>query len=331
MVLPGKGIPWKDFLRDVQREFIKDKVDTVAGGLTFFGVLAIFPFLLFVVSLCGLILDPTTAATLINELYRVAPRAVADILSERISALAEGQSPALLTIGGLGTIWAAAGGIDALREALNTAYGVEDTRPYWKRRGLAILITIGGAVFAVAASAIAVATPALAAFFPSPLDTIILWARLPVSGLIVMGVLAVLYYVLPDVEQEFKFITPGSIVAVLIWVIASLGFSFYVGRFGTYEVVYGALGGVAILLLWMWISSMAVLLGAEINAIIEHRSPEGKRTGAHSMAEQGADLPKSTKEEDKKEEEQDEKSGVMVTSGRRSGSTLPRASSRKPC
>ena len=276
MLLPGKGIPWKEFLRDLQREWVKDKIDTVAGGLTFFGILAIFPFLLFAVSLGGLILDRMTATALINELYRVVPRAVADILSERINALAEGQSPALLTLSALGAIWAASGGIAALTDALNTAYGVEETRPYWKRRGLAILLTIGGAVFAVVATAIAVATPALAAFFPGPLSTIILWARLPVSALIIMTILAVLYYLLPDVEQEFKFITPGSVVAVVIWVIASLGFSFYVGRFGTYEVIYGALGGVIILLLWMWISAMAMLLGAEINAILAQRTSEEK-------------------------------------------------------
>jgi membrane protein len=326
MLLPGKGIPWKDFLRDLQREWIKDKVDTVAGGLTFFGVLAIFPFLLFAVSLVGLILDRTTATALINELYRVVPRAVADILSERINALTEGQSSALLTFSALGTIWAASGGIAALADALNTAYGVEDSRPFWKRRGLAILLTIGGAVFFVAATAIAVATPTIAAYFPGPLSTVILWARLPVSALIIMTILAVLYYLLPDVEQDFKFITPGSVVAVVMWIIASLGFSFYVGRFGTYEVIYGALGGVIILLLWMWISSMAVLVGAEINAIIEQRSPEGKRTGARSMAEQGADLPKATKED----AEEDEKSGVKVTSEQHSGSIRPHASARKP-
>jgi membrane protein len=297
MFLPGKGIPWKDFLLDIKREWEKDNLDTIAGGLAFFGILAIFPFLLFAVSLASLLIDPATAAGVINDLYRIAPRPVADILSERINALSQGQSPAILTLSALGAIWAAAGGITALMEALNTAYGVKDSRPFWKRRGIALLCTLSGAVFVVVASLIAVATPVVADAIGGPIGTLILWARLPVSAVIIMAVLAVLYYVLPDVEQEFKFITPGSIVAVLIWIAASLGFSFYVGRFGSYEVSYGALGGVIVLLLWMWISSMAVLLGAEINAIIEHRSPDGKRTGAKSMDDKGEDVPKTAKEE----------------------------------
>jgi membrane protein len=298
MLLPGKGIKWKDFLLDVKREWENDKVDTVAGALTFFGVLALFPFLVFVVSLTSLLIDPATAATLISDLYRVAPPAVADILSERIHALTTGQSPTLLTFSALGTIWAASGGIASLMEALNTAYGVNDSRPFWKRRGLAILVTLGSAVFVVIASLIAVAAPAVAHALGEPMATILLWARLPVSAFIIMAVLAVLYYVLPDVEQEFKFITPGSVVAVVLWLIASVGFSYYARKFGDYEVSYGALGGVIVMLMWMWISSMAVLLGAEINAIIEHRSPDGKRTGAKTMADTGPDVPKTTKEEE---------------------------------
>ncbi|WP_437713806.1 YihY/virulence factor BrkB family protein [Sorangium sp. So ce448] len=296
MHLPGREIPWKDFLNDIKQECIKDKIDTVAASLAFFGVLAIFPFLLFAVALAGLVIDPAESAQLMGELYQVAPPAVATILGERLQALTGGQSPALLTVGALGAVWAASGGVTALMDALNSAYGVEDSRSYLKRRGIALLVTIGGAVLLTVASAIAVATPALAAHL-GPFATPVLWLRMPVSALIVMAVLATLYYLLPDVEQKFKFITPGSVVAVVIWVIASLGFSFYVSRFGSYEVSYGALGGVIILLLWMWISSLAVLLGAEINAIIEHRSPEGKRAGAKDASDTGADLPKTAKEE----------------------------------
>ncbi|WP_437952299.1 YihY/virulence factor BrkB family protein [Sorangium sp. So ce296] len=295
MYLPGKEIPWKDFLNDIKQEWVKDKVDTVAAALTFFGVLSIFPFLLFAVALAGLVIDPAESARLMREFYQMAPPAVANILGERLQALTEGQSPALLTVGALGAVWAASGGVIALMDALNAAYGVEDSRSFLKRRGIALLVTLGGAVLLTVASALAVATPAVTEHL-GPLATPILWLRVPVSAFIVMAVLAALYYVLPDVEQKFKFITPGSVVAVVIWAIASLGFSFYVSRFGSYEVSYGALGGVIILLLWMWISSMAVLLGAEINAIIEHRSPDGKRTGAKDSEDTGVDVPKAAKE-----------------------------------
>lgn len=296
MHLPGKEIPWKVFLTDLKDEWVKDKVDTVAAGLTFFGVLSIFPFLLFAVALAGLVIDPAESTRLIDELHQVVPPAVASILGERLRALTSGQNPALLTVGALGAIWAASGGVVALMDALNATYGVEDSRSFFKRRGIALLVTLGGAVLLTIASALTVVTPAITAHL-GPLATPILWLRLPASMFIVMVVLAVLYYVLPDVEQDFKFITPGSIVAVVIWALASLGFSFYVGRFGSYEVSYGALGGVIVLLLWMWISSMAVLLGAEINAIIEHRSPGGKRTGAKRGDETGEDVPKAAKEQ----------------------------------
>ncbi|XXT18503.1 YihY/virulence factor BrkB family protein [Sorangium sp. So ce429] len=296
MHLPGKEIPWKDFLNDIKQEWVKDKVDTVAAALAFFGVLAIFPFLLFAVALAALVIDPAESARLISELYQVAPPAVANILGERLHALTEGQSPGLLTVGALGAVWAASGGVIALMDALNSAYGVEDSRSFLKRRGISLLVTLGGAVLLAIATVLTVAAPAVAEHL-GPFGTLLLWLRVPVSALIVMAVLATLYYVLPDVEQTFKFITPGSIVAVVIWVLASLGFSFYVSRFGSYEVSYGALGGVIVLLLWSWISSMAVLLGAEINAIIEHRSPDGKRTGAKDASDTGPDVPKAEKEE----------------------------------
>jgi membrane protein len=151
-------------------------------------------------------------------------------------------------------------------------------------------------VLFIAATVIAIATPAVAHAVGDPLGTVILWLRIPVAAVIMLFVIACLYYFLPDVEQQFKFITPGSAVAVVVWILASLGFSLYVTHFGSYEVVYGALGSVIVLLLWLWISAFVMLVGAEINAVIEHYSPEGKRTGAKSMADKGADVPASAKD-----------------------------------
>jgi len=179
--------------------------------------------------------------------------------------------------------------------ALNQAYDVEESRSFWKVRGIALLATLIAAALSILAAVIAIATPVVADAIGGPIGTAILWLRIPVAGLIMMLVLALLYYYLPDVEQEFRFITPGSVAAVILWLLASLGFSLYVSRFGSYEVTYGALGGVIVLLVWMWISSQAVLLGAEINAVIEHLSPEGKRTGARRLRDAGEDAPKTAK------------------------------------
>ncbi|MCY1042977.1 YihY/virulence factor BrkB family protein [Corallococcus sp. bb12-1] len=306
MVLPGKGMSWKEFFKSLKAEWARDNVGNVAGALTFQGILALFPFLLFLVSLAGVLIDPHQAQQLVQELSRVAPQEVTKILGERLEALASSNPVGLLTIGGVGAIWAASGGIVALMEALNTVYGVEEKRPFWKKRGIALLTTLGTAVTAVLAALVAVATPAVASRLGEPLSTVIMWLRLPVAGLLMMCLWAYLYYALPDVKQKFKFITPGSVVGVLIWVAASWAFSMYVANFGSYDVNYGAIGGVIVLLLWMWISCQVILLGAEINGILEHKSPDGKSPGQRDpdqagpnvtkteAEEQGADLPGAT-------------------------------------
>ncbi|HVG58878.1 MAG TPA: YihY/virulence factor BrkB family protein [Hyalangium sp.] len=279
MVLPGKGMGWKEFLKTLKNEYTRDKVSDVAGSLTFFGVLALFPFLIFLVSLASVIIDPAQAQVLIQELDQVAPKEVVAIIGERLQSLAAGNNVGLLTVGAVGAIWAASGGIVSLMKALNTAYGVEEKRPFWKVRGVALLSTLVAAALSIIAAAVAVATPAIADKLGGPFPTLVTWLRLPLAGVMMMFLWALLYYALPDVKQKFRFITPGSIVGVVIWVLASWGFSRYVANFGKYDTNYGAIGGVIVLLLWMWITAQVVLLGAEINAILEHRSPEGKSPG----------------------------------------------------
>jgi membrane protein len=293
MVLPGKGMSWKEFFKALKNEWTRDKVSDTAGALTFFGVLALFPFLLFLVSLASVIIDPAQAEALIQQLSQVAPQEVVSILGERIHSLAQNNSVGLLTVGGLGAVWAASGGVVALMKALNTTYGVEESRPFWKVRGIALLVTLGAAVVSIIAAALAVAAPAVADKLGEPFSTLVVWLRLPFAGLMMMLVWAVIYYALPDVKQKFKFITPGSVVGVIIWVLASWGFSKYVANFGKYDVNYGAIGGVIVFLLWMWITSQVVLLGAEINAILEHRSPEGKSPGQKVPGRGGAMATKS--------------------------------------
>ncbi len=287
MRLPGKGMSWKQFLKDLKNEYTKDRVGDVAGNLTFKGVLALFPFLIFLVALASLLLTPKSTESLVQGLSKFAPKQVTDIIAQQLHSLQEGGGAGLLTVSALGAFWAASNGIIALMTALNTAYDVKEGRPWWKVRLVAIGCTAFAAVASLVAGLAAIATPAVAHFLGEPLGTIVLWLRLPAAGIVMMGVWAVLYYVLPDTQQSFKFITPGSVVGVVIWVIASYGFSLYVANFGKYEATYGALGGVVVLLMWMWISAQVLLIGAEINALIEHRSPEGKRPGAKSQADKG--------------------------------------------
>jgi membrane protein len=285
--LPGGGMSWREFLKGVKDELSKDGVTDIAASVTYYGALALFPFLLFLVALASVVIQPSDAERLVDDLARVAPGAVTQILGERIRQLGQEQNATLVGFGALGAIWAASGGIMALIRALNTAYDVKEGRPFWKVRGIAILMTIVAGALALVAAVVAVATAPLADRIGGPLGLAIGWLRLPIAGLVMMFMWALLYYVLPDVEQRFKFITPGSVGGVVLWVLASWGFSKYVANFGSYDETYGALGGVVVLFLWMWISSLVLLVGAEVNAFIEHRSPEGKRQGAKRKSDTG--------------------------------------------
>jgi membrane protein len=285
--LPGGGMSWKEFFKGLQGEMTKDKIMDVAGGLTYYGVLAMFPFLLFIVALASVIIAPADAERLVEQLATVAPGAVTEIVGERIRQLGEQRNVTLLGFGALGAIWAASGGMNALVRALNTAYDVNESRPFWKVRGLAVLMTLVAGALSLVAVLVAVAAAPLADRIGGPVGCAIGWLRLPVAGVLMMFLWALLYWVLPDVEQKFKFITPGSVVGVILWVLASWGFSKYVASFGSYDKTYGSLGGVIVLLLWMWISSLVLLLGAETNALIEHRSEEGKAPGAKRQSDTG--------------------------------------------
>lgn len=302
MVLPGKGLSWKEFGRTLYREFNRDNVMDVAGSVTYFAVLAIFPFLMFLVSLASVIISPTSAENLVRELGGVAPAAVTDILGGRIREIGRANNVGLLTFGALGAVWAASGGVMALMRALNAMYDVQESRGMIKQRLIGLGMTLTVAVFALTAALLAVAVPPIAERIGGPVSTLVTWLRLPVAALLMMFLWAVLYYVLPDVEQRFRFITPGSVFGVVVWALASWGFSLYVANFGNYNATYGALGGVIVLLLWMWISSLVVLLGAEINAVLEHKSPEGKRVGAKSMKDKGASQSKDEFEAQKQRE-----------------------------
>lgn len=289
MRILGRDLPVSSFARDLVREIDEDHLIDFAGSVAFSAFLAVFPFLLFVVALAGLVIDPSTIDSLIAQIRAVAPAQVTDILEQRLTALTSGSSPGLLTFSFVGAVWSASSAVAALTTALNEAYDVPEGRPFWKTRGLAILVTLGAAVLVIVASALAIATPAVVGRLPSFLGAVLLWLRWPVAAGLMALVVACLYYFLPDVEQRFRFITPGSLVAVIGWILASLGFSLYVEHFSSYEVVYGALGSVIVLMLWMWISALVILVGAEINAVIEHRSPQGKRPGAKSAQDAGAE------------------------------------------
>jgi membrane protein len=320
--LPGHGLSWKEFARSLWSEMSRDNVTDWAGAVTYSGVMALFPFLLFLVALASVLISPDQAEQIVQQLGQVAPQNVTQIVGDRIRSISSQSQTGLLTIGALVALWSASSGVSEVQRALNTIYGVKEGRPFWKARGIALLMTLVAGALALVAGLVAIAAGPLAGAIPGPLGTAIAWLRLPVAGLVMMLLWGLLYYALPDVEQEFRFITPGSVFGVVVWVLASFGFSLYVSNFGKYEAVYGSVGGVIVMLLWMYISSVVLLMGAEMNAVIEHKSAEGKRAGAKRMADQGAT---GTKTEERRPAEPAGAFGRGFTAGRSASAARARA------
>lgn len=268
LLVPGRDLSWKEFFKRLVKECDHDAVDDVAATVTFYCVLALFPFLLFVVGVLSKVVSWDTIEAVVHQVSLVMPRDVTVIVSERLTALRTQPASGLLTVSFVGALWSASAGVASLIPAFNHAYDVVETRPFWKRRLLALATTVGVGVIAIIASMIALVLPAVTRWIGGTLGEVLSWVRFPIAGGIVMVTWALLYMFLPNVKPRFQPVTPGSIVGVLLWVAASWGFSQYVEHFGSYEATYGALGGAIVLLLWMWVSTMALMLGAEINKIL---------------------------------------------------------------
>ncbi len=292
MRIPGGGrIRFGAFLKHLYQEYENDGVADSAAALSYYFIFALFPFLFFLATLTAYLPLGDSVELMLAKLRLVVPGDAMRIIDEHARALVGQPRPQLLTIGLLITLYTASRGVDAVRKALNLAYDVKESRPMWRTELLAFGMTIGGALLVLvglaalvaggdlgfwAADKLGIKTPYLFAWR---------WLRWPVTALAIMASAALAYYTLPDVKQRFKFITPGSVVGVLIWLLATWGFSKYVSSFGTYNITYGSIGGVIILMMWFYISGFIFLMGGEINAILEHAAQEGKAAGARAEGE----------------------------------------------
>jgi membrane protein len=277
--VPKWLIETKRFVFDFAAKFSADQTLDRAAALGFFAMLALFPFLIGAVSLASLLMNPRTVEILVSDLAEVAPPDVTRLVGEQLRGLVRAGSSSILTLSTFGAYWAASGGMGALMRALNRIEEVEETRPIWKTKGISLLTTLVAVGFLLTAAIVAVATPAVARAVGGPLGTLISWMRLPFAGALAVFSWEVLYHLLPNRRRPFRLASPGSIVAVILWLAASWGFSTYVVNFGRYDVTYGALGAVVVLLLWLLISSLVVLVGAQINVLLEKRAGRGDREG----------------------------------------------------
>jgi membrane protein len=257
-------------------EFREDNMTDWAAALTYYGLLALFPALIVLVSILGLVGDPQeTTRTVTDIVTSIGPQTAADTFSGPIESITSNRGAAgvLLVVGLATALWSASGYIGAFTRAANVVYETPEGRPFWKLRPLQIVLTLVMVLLlAIVALAITLTGPIVDAV-AEPLGigqtATDVWdvAKWPVLLLVVVLMFALLFHAAPNVKLPgFKWVTPGALFAVVVWLIASAAFAFYVANFGSYDKTYGTLGGVVVLLLWMWITNVALLLGMELNA-----------------------------------------------------------------
>jgi membrane protein len=273
------GGSWKGVLTRTVREFKRDELTIWAAALTYYAVLSIFPGLLVLVSILGLI-GESAIEPLLDNLGTIAPGPAQDILTQAATGLQESQGTAgvLFAVGLLLALWSSSGYVAAFMRASNTIYDVPEGRPLWKILPLRLGITlVVGTIIAAAALSVVVTGPVarwLGDLVGVGETAVLAWdiVKWPALVLLISLVFTILYWASPNARLAgFRWLTPGGVLAVLLWIIVSVGFALYVANFGSYNRTYGTLGGVIIFFVWLWLSNLAILLGAELDAEL-HRS-----------------------------------------------------------
>jgi membrane protein len=277
-------LTWRELVTRTIKDANEDNALGLAAQLSYYFLLALVPAIVCVVALASF-LPPQSIQEVIDSLRRVAPGDVIDIVRDQLTALAGRSNGGVFTFGLLFALWSSSAAMVAITDSLNRAYDIEEARPWWKVRLTALALTIGVAVFIVVALGLVLIGPTVADRIAAAIGAAngfaIVWkiVQWPFAFALVTLGLGLVYYFGPDAEQDWEWVTPGAVLGTLLWLIASLAFKLYVTRFGTYNETYGSLGGVIVLMLWFYLSSLAILIGAEMNAEIEHASPHGKAPG----------------------------------------------------
>lgn len=299
---PRSGSRAGHFLKQLARDAWADKIDSVGAMMTFYAILALFPMLVFVITLGTLILDDSTIHEGVAMATEAMPLSTRALIGEYVQRFLD-RADAGFAIGGAAlALWGASRGAAALGDALNAMFGKEETRPWWKRQLTAIAVTVAVAVVIVLALAMLVAGPIAGHWMAdrfglgSAFDTGWAIARWVGAGVMVMLVWAVLYRFLPDTHAPFRVFTPGAVVGVALWLVLSFGFGLYLDHWNSYEATYGALGGAIIFLTWLWLSNIALLFGAEINDVLadfrKHESGGAAQLATKTRAEPRDDAPR---------------------------------------
>jgi membrane protein len=284
-VLELGGLSVKEFAWRVINKVQSDDCFGEAAQLAYYFLFAIFPFFLFLTALLAYLPIPNLMDQIMSLLAQALPTQALDLVRDNVTSLTTEPRGGLLSLGILVSLWASSSAIVATTEGLDRAYEVSDSRPWWKVRASAILLTIGFSLFIIAALILLMFGPHLGSWLAHAVGLgdifEIAWniLRWPVIVVLMMIGLAILYYFAPDVEQEWQWVTPGAVFVTIGLIIACLGFSYYVNNFGSYNKTYGSIGAVIVLLTWMYLTGFFIIVGGEINAVIEHAAPSGKDPG----------------------------------------------------
>ncbi len=280
----GVDISWREIVtRTIYETFWKDNCLSMAAQLAYYFFFALFPTLLFVVALASYF--PIT--TLIDDMFRTLggflPPEALQIITDQIVKISNTKSGGLLSLGVLLALSSSSAAMTAIIDTLNHAYGIPESRPWWKVRLTAMALTVGVSIFILVSFALLLTGPALATRLADVfgLGPAFEWSwkilQWPVIFAMVSVAIALIYHFAPDVRKEWVWLTPGSVLATTLWLLASLGFKYYVANWGSYTETYGLIGAVMILLLWFYMSGLVILIGAEMNVEIEQAGQAGPR------------------------------------------------------
>ena len=278
-------LSWKEIFKRTLKEFIADNGFDLAAQQAYYFFFALFPALLTLLSVASFFSISNLIDDVVKMLAAMVPPEVLTIIADQIAKISNSQKGGLLTVGFLLTLWSSSGAMLSIITTLNAAYDITENRPWWKVRLTALGLTLGMSVFILASLFLVLVGPTVAEHLAVTLHlgSVFKWTwwvlQWPLVFVLVATAIGLIYYFAPDAEQEWVWITPGSIVATALWVIVSLAFKLYIAYFGTYNETYGAIGAVIVLMTWLYLSGMAILFGAEMNAEIEHASPHGKNVG----------------------------------------------------
>jgi membrane protein len=284
-VLETVSLSWSELTRRTWREVVDDDVLGLAAQLSYYFFLALFPAILFLLALASFFPLSNITDDIGRSLGPFISPQVLELIQEQMRRLANNDNGGLLTVGVAGALWSSSAALVSIVGALNRAYDIDEGRPWWKVRLVAIGLTLGVALIVLIALSLVLVGPTLAeklgqtTGWGAPFEWTWLVLQWPLVFVLVATGIGLIYYFGPDADQDWVWITPGAVAATALWVLVSLLFKIYVANFTDYEGSYGAVGGVIVVLLWLYVSGIAILTGAELNAEIEHASPYGKAPG----------------------------------------------------